>query len=321
MTDETNDKGQELEGLALEGQELRDVAAEILGRDKIEGLTEEEIKQRLVSTDSGATLGHDEVLAGLRSELRAQSQVVDLLSEQREPEGLNIAKVLDSSKIDLAVLTATAVTEETKNIIGPKADPARRKAIQQEITLPFKAAFTMCMRSVIIRLGRVAITGSGIFLGIAFYSSVRVTAAIMAASGEAAEADKARQIWLIVMALMVSVVGICNSMLMAVAERFREIGTMKCLGALDEFVVKLFLIESGLLGLLAGFSGCLVGGGLMYIVNASRYNFNFVDVAGSMGMTLIYSVVLGTVLSILAAILPAQQAAKMPAAAALRTDV
>ena len=58
-----------------------------------------------------------------------------------------------------------------------------------------------------------------------------------------------KDIWLIIMSLIVCVVGIANSMLMAVTERFQEIGTMKCLGALDRFVVRLFLLESGFQGL------------------------------------------------------------------------
>ena len=61
------------------------------------------------------------------------------------------------------------------------------------------------------------------------------------------ERDPQRRIqtnWLIGLALLVAFVGILNAMLMSVTERFREIGTMKCLGALDSFIVKLFLIES-----------------------------------------------------------------------------
>ena len=54
--------------------------------------------------------------------------------------------------------------------------------------------------------------------------------------------------WLVGMALLTCTVGIANAMLMSVTERFREIGTMKCLGAENGTVVKLFLIESALIG-------------------------------------------------------------------------
>ena len=57
------------------------------------------------------------------------------------------------------------------------------------------------------------------------------------------------------MSLLVCFVGITNSMLMSVTERYKEIGTLKCLGALDNFIVKLFLIESGLLGFFGSLGG------------------------------------------------------------------
>jgi ABC-type lipoprotein release transport system permease subunit len=130
---------------------------------------------------------------------------------------------------------------------------------------------------------------------------------------------KARQIWLVIMALMVSVVGIANSMLMSVTERFREIGTMKCLGALDKFIVKLFLFESALLGLLGSLLGALLGILVMWLVLSFRYNFDppylqFLEI-------LLLSGALGLILAVVAAILPAREAARMPAAAALRVDV
>lgn len=320
--------------------------AELLGGDKIDALSEEEIAARLSALDSGDTLGHEDLVEGMAHELSAQSRVIDQLSAQVEEEGLNVAKVLDSSKVNLDFLMEKQVKEPTKNIIGPAADKARRARIQTEINLPTATAYKMCIKSIFIRIGRVAITASGIFLGIAFFASVQVTAIVQEAvrvqearmAGDAAQAgleqtqldiekeqsiaqEKARTVWLIVMALMVSVVGICNSMLMAVTERFQEIGTMKCLGALDQFIVKLFLIESGLLGALAGLTGSLVGIVVMYVANVFRYDFRFGDVWLSFLLIIVWSLVLGTVLSILAAIFPARQAARMPAAAALRTTV
>lgn len=324
MADETTDMQagdeqsarSEFQGLTAEQQQA------LLQGDRIEALSEEEIRARLSGLDSGATLGHDEVVAGLANELSAQTRVIDMLTDQREEASLNIAKVLDSSQVDLEFLMASAVREPTKSIIGPAADPVRRQRIQTEISLPTSTAFSMCLKSIFIRIGRVAITASGIFLGIAFFASVQATAIILRAAGEAtAVEDQARTTWLIVMALMVSVVGICNSMLMAVTERFQEIGTMKCLGALDQFIVKLFLIESGLLGALAGLLGSLVGTLVMYLVNVFRYQFKTAAVVGPMLTIVLVSIVLGTVLSIVAAILPARQAARMPAAAALRTTV
>jgi hypothetical protein len=320
MTDESSSKTQAKEQLL--GSLSAEERLKLLAGDKVEALSEDEIRSRLVASDSGDTLAHDEVVAGMAHELSAQAQVIDLLSDQREPEGLNIAKVLDSRTVDLSALMAVQVKERTADIIGPAAEEGRRSRIHSEISLPTSKAFEMSVKSVKVRLGRVAITGSSILLGIAFYASVKTTALCLRAAGEATNAgEQARLTWLIIMALLVSVVGICNSMLMAVTERFREIGTMKCLGALDHFIVKLFLIESAVLGFLAGVLGAILGVGVMYVVNTMRYTFQFSQVAGGMVSIGLQAIVLGTVLSVVAAILPARQAAKMPAAAALRSTV
>lgn len=313
---ETEAKHELLEGLTEKERRA------LLAGDRVEALSEDEIRSRLVASDSGDTLGHEDLVQGMERELSAQTQVIDLLSDQREPEGLNIAKVLDSSVIDLSMLMARQVHDKTADIIGPKASAERREHVKDEISLPNAKAIEMSVKSVRQRLGRVAITGSSIFLGIAFFASVRTTALCLQAAGEAGDSgEAARLTWLIIMALLVSVVGICNSMLMAVTERFREIGTMKCLGALDQFIVKLFLIESGVLGLLAGVFGSILGIAMMYLVNTMRYTFSFADVVGGFGGILIQGILLGSILSVLAAILPARQAAPMPAAAALRSTV
>ena len=66
-------------------------------------------------------------------------------------------------------------------------------------------------------------------------------------------------LWLIGVSFVVCIVGIANAMLMSVMERFREIATMKCLGATDGFVMLLFVLESCIQGVVGGLSGALLG--------------------------------------------------------------
>jgi len=64
--------------------------------------------------------------------------------------------------------------------------------------------------------------------------------------------------------LFVGGIGIANTMYTSVVERTREIGIMKAIGARNKEILSIFLIESGLLGLVGGIAGALVGlgGGL-----------------------------------------------------------
>ncbi len=63
-------------------------------------------------------------------------------------------------------------------------------------------------------------------------------------------------------ALIVGGVGMMNTMYTSVLERTREIGILKAVGAQDGQVLALFLMDSGLMGLIGGFLGLLVGGAL-----------------------------------------------------------
>jgi len=62
--------------------------------------------------------------------------------------------------------------------------------------------------------------------------------------------------------LLVGGVGIMNTMYTSVLERTKEIGTMKAIGAKNSHILTLFLIESGLLGLVGGLIGVIFGLGL-----------------------------------------------------------
>jgi len=143
------------------------------------------------------------------------------------------------------------------------------------------------------------------------------------------EAERQREellriLWIIVVSLLITTIGISNAMLMSVTERVREIGTMKCLGALSSFVVKLFVIESGLVGLFGAAAGVLIGVVFSIIAYGVSFGFGTVLLSISYPMLLLAAVgctLVGLTLSVVAGIYPARVAAKMIPAAALASHV
>jgi putative ABC transport system permease protein len=59
--------------------------------------------------------------------------------------------------------------------------------------------------------------------------------------------------------IVVGGIGIMNTMYTAVLERTREIGIMKAIGAKNSAVFYIFLVESGLIGMVGGIGGALIG--------------------------------------------------------------
>lgn len=139
-------------------------------------------------------------------------------------------------------------------------------------------------------------------------------------AGVASERSQTR--WLLGLALLVAFVGILNAMLMSVTERFREIGTMKCLGALDSFIIKLFLIESLFQGLVGTLAGILLGLSLSILSIWGTYahytweNPQWGSIAASAGTC----VLVGVGLTVAGALYPAWQAARMQPIEAMRAE-
>lgn len=68
-------------------------------------------------------------------------------------------------------------------------------------------------------------------------------------------------------ALLVSAIGMFNTMIVGFLERIYEVGVMKSLGATDRDVQNLFLMESFVIGLLGGMSGVGLGMGIGAVIN------------------------------------------------------
>jgi len=132
-----------------------------------------------------------------------------------------------------------------------------------------------------------------------------------------------RSTWIIVISLLVTVIGVANAMLMSVTERFREIGTMKCLGALSAFVRRMFVMESVLIGLAGAAAGALLGAAFSIVAYGAIYGLGLVLVSldyAALAGYLAMCVAAGLVLSVVAALYPAQLAARMVPATALRSN-
>lgn len=213
-------------------------------------------------------------------------------------------------------------------VSNPGAASPNSASLRQQVELPFSKAYEFALRSIKIRFWRSMITAGGVFLGIAFLASVLTSKAIAGPHMDPKELAKMN--WLVALSLLVCAVGITNSMLMSVTERFREIGTMKCLGALNQFIVKIFMIEALLMGVIASCMGWVLGTTMIVLSKlAAGVPLNApvgTKALGALGwpdvlLTLAFCVPVGAALTAIATYIPARQAASIPPAAALRTDV
>ncbi len=217
------------------------------------------------------------------------------------------------------------------------------QSVDRQIALPFAKSLEISLKSIKVRFFRSLITTMSLVLAVSFLSFVRVSndvangllatqepqmrQAVIRAGYDIGPEDtnvgaSPKQRWIIILSLMVCVVGIVNAQLMAVTERFREIGTMKCLGALDRFILRLFILEAGMQGLAGAGAGALAGalfaliGALLRFGPAALSAVSWVAVMVSFAI----AVAVGCVLSLIGVFYPAIVAARMQPVEAMRVE-
>jgi hypothetical protein len=131
-----------------------------------------------------------------------------------------------------------------------------------------------------------------------------------------------RLAWLLFVSMLVCGIGICNAMLMTVTERFTEIATLKCLGALDGFIMLMFVLESSFLGVVGGCIGAIIGTLIAVGRMLAAFGIHFAGAlpAGELLIGMAVSVVMGMVLAAVAAVLPSYQAARLAPMEAMRIE-
>ena len=190
------------------------------------------------------------------------------------------------------------------------------------------------------RLGRSIVTMIGVILAIAFLAYMlinnSITFALIAAQDDKlsvllqergvdiysqGETDS-MTILLICLALITCLVGIVNSMLMSVTERVKEIGTLKCLGAKDFFILQSYFIESSLQGVLGTIVGIFLGAFVAVgtaLLSYKGFVFPYFPWMGLLG-AMALSFVIGSFISVVASIAPAYWAARKEPVEAMRVE-
>ncbi|EFO81225.1 hypothetical protein OSCT_0886 [Oscillochloris trichoides DG-6] len=129
------------------------------------------------------------------------------------------------------------------------------------------------------------------------------------------------------LALFVASLGIINTMIMAIYERTREIGTLKAIGASRSDIRNLFMIEAGMIGALGGVVG-IIGGWLLGILLNHAINwyiaYEDLPIEATFFVTpwwlALAALVFAALIGVVAGLYPAARAARLDPLVALRYE-
>lgn len=249
---------------------------------------------------------------GLRTELQAAGFDADALLAAA-PEARRLA--------DAARLTAAL------------QEPAPRRALARELgrlpteidtaaalALAERPAGAQTLRDTLASAGAAAVPPAERLLDLA---RTRATTDAWAAAAASGSGGGGRTALLLGLSALVCVIGIGNAMLMSVTERFGEIATMKCLGARSDSILRMYLAEALLLGMVGATLGAALGL-LLAVLATWAATGSLLALAlpfsGSLAVAVLAAAAAGVGLSAVAAVLPSLLAARLSPMEALRVE-
>ena len=122
-----------------------------------------------------------------------------------------------------------------------------------------------------------------------------------------------------VISLIVGGLSIINTMAMSVAERTREIGIKRAIGARRRRIVRELMTEAGVIGAIGGILGVALGALVVVLVNEVTRSSGTVLFQLTLG-TAIFALSFSVILGVVAGIVPAWSAARLDPVTALRYE-
>ncbi|MFZ5982615.1 MAG: ABC transporter permease [Patescibacteria group bacterium] len=270
-----------------------------------EGLSDENKENIIISSTVSQLFGksQEEMIGG---EIRFNFLIPEEKTEQKENAQSNFRKVSSEKTYKIV-----GVIEGEDNLIYIHSDSLENLAMEKFSQLKVK-----CQSNEKMNLVRDKIIARGLVV-----SSLSDTV------------DQANQIFGIVqivlmffgiIALVVSAIGMFNTMTIALLERTEEIGIMKSIGASDMMVSLMFVMESTIMGFLGGLGGVILGllGGEAFnaLINllATRFGGSSVDLFYSPAWFIGLIIAFAAFVGFLTGFIPARRASKIDPLDALR---
>lgn len=119
--------------------------------------------------------------------------------------------------------------------------------------------------------------------------------------------------------LLVGAFGIINTMYVIVTEKTKEIGIMKSIGATNENILLIYILQSGLYGFLGGILGIAMGSIATIAFEAVAQNAGYTFLVLNIEVSIvIYLLIFSIVVGLISGYLPARQASKLVIVETLR---
>jgi putative ABC transport system permease protein len=122
-----------------------------------------------------------------------------------------------------------------------------------------------------------------------------------------------------IISLIVGAVGISNSMFTSVLERRKQIGVMKAVGATNNNIIIMFLIEAGMIGLMGSIIGLFFGSSISLLISEVANQLGYKILVRMNPILIIGLLIFSLLVGIFSGLFPAIEASKLPPSESIRS--